>query len=246
MRPIVLVSALAIGSSAHAATNAGGLSLSTANLGTVGTVHGGVLPCIGGTGLTLDGPKRMGGDGTYCAGGDSRFITGGARLGRQTDVAFGYAGVDLGLGGGWLDIADDTGRMRSAFVYARPALTAGLPVGFGAVEASVYAMVPLPVVQSLAGDAAPRASFPFIGVQLTGMIGNFRDRKDRSPEPEAVGDAWSPDDAPDAVAIAPAPPPPPAPPVVDEPRGDAPGMSVDYEEDSRPLAIPGNPPAPRR
>lgn len=238
MRAFGMVLALIAAGSARAETAAGGLVLSTANLGSIGPVQAGVLPCIGGAGLALDGHERLGGEGQYCADGDATFAFAGGRWGRQRDLAFGYWGFDLEAGGGWADAADADGRFRGAFAYGRPALVAGVPVGFGAVEGGLYAMLPVPLVQSLGGDAAPQGTFASAGVQVTVLFGNFWDRKDRSPESVGeIGEADVDEIVPGPVAEIP---------LAQEPAPPAPAArGVVYEEDSRPLAIPQPQPSPR-
>lgn len=167
---------------ALADTTAGGLVLTTANLGGVGPVEVGVLPCFGGTGLVLADHERKGGLGQYCADDDARMLFGGARLGRTQEVAFAYVGYDVGLGGGYLSASDDDGRLRAAFAFARPSVLAGFPISFGAAEIGLYAMVPVPFVQSMRGDARPRLAFPSMGVEVDLLVGDFAHRKNRDPE----------------------------------------------------------------
>jgi hypothetical protein len=167
---------------AFADTTAGGVVLTTANLGGVGVVDVGVLPCLGGTGMVLTETERTGGLGQYCADDDATLVFGGPRIGRTQDVAFAYAGWDLGFGGGYASSTDDEGRLRAAFAFARPEVLIGAPLSFGSAELGLYAMIPVPFVQSMRGDARPRVAFPYAGVELTLLIGNFVDRKDRAPE----------------------------------------------------------------
>lgn len=168
--------------SALAATSAGGLVVTSANVGGAGPVDVGVLPCFGGTGLVLADHTRKGGLGQYCADRDATLVFGGPRLGRTEDVAFAYVGYEVGLGGGYLSATDDDGRLRAAFAFARPAVFAGFPIAFGSAEVGLYGMIPVPFVQSMRGDARPRLSFPSMGVEVTLLVGNFADRKDRNPE----------------------------------------------------------------
>lgn len=179
MTPVLVALLLA---PALADTSSGGVVLTTANLGGVGPVDVGLLPCLGGTGLVLADHTRKGGLGQYCADGDAGLGFGGARFGRTEDVAFAYVGYEVGLGGGYLSAQDDDGRLRAAFAFARPSVLAGFPVSFGAAEVGLYAMVPVPFVQSMRGDARPRLSFPTMGVEVTLLVGNFVDRKSRDPE----------------------------------------------------------------
>ena len=167
---------------ALAATSAGGVVLTTANLGGVGPVDVGVLPCFGGTGLLLAEHERTGGLGQYCADDDARLVFGGARVGRTQEVAFAYVGYDVGLGGGYLAATDDDGRLRAAFAFARPSVLAGFPIRFGAAELGLYAMLPVPFVQSVRGDARPRLTFPSMGVEVSLLVGDFAHRKNRDPE----------------------------------------------------------------
>ena len=88
----------------------------------------------------------------------------------------------MGGGLGYVSATDDAGRLRSAFAYARPAVFAGVPVGFGAAEVGLYAQVPLALVQSLRGEARPAVAFPSMGVEVTVLFGDFAHRKDRLPE----------------------------------------------------------------
>ena len=171
-----------LAASALAATSAGGLVLTTANVGGVGPVDVGVLPCLGGTGLVLTEQTRKGGLGMRCADNDASLTFGGARFGRTEDVAFAYVGYDVGFGGGWLSATDDDGRLRAAFAYARPSVVVGFPISFGAAEVGLYAMVPVPFVQSMRGDARPRLALPSMGVEVSLLLGDFVNRKDRNPE----------------------------------------------------------------
>jgi hypothetical protein len=218
--------------SALAGVSAGGVVVSTENLGAMGdgVLHAGVPMCLGGQGFVVDGHRRLGGEGQYCGGPSTQMVFGGAATGGQWNLPIGYAAAQVGGGAGWIDAHDrDDDRFRSAFVYARPELAYGIPVGFGAVEAGLYVMVPLPLVQSLHGDMHPIASFTTTGLEVSVLFGDFR-RRDRDPEPEPVAEVEPP-----PPPIAPPPPASAPPPVA---RGD-------NEGDDRPLAIPGGAPPPR-
>jgi len=237
---------------AWAGFGAGGVTLSTENLGGIGpagVLHAGAPLCLGGTGFEVDGHRRIGGEGQYCGNGRTQFTFGGAELGGQRNLLMGYGAATLGVGGGFIDVQDrdDGDRFRSGFAYARPELSAGIPVGIGAVELGLYAMIPVPLVQSLHGDMRPIASFATTGAEISFLFGDFRER--RHPDAEPVAEVEPPPPAPPAPtatddrAPIPGTVPMDSPPVQDPPP-DAVGVEGEGE-DARPLAIPatGHPPS---
>lgn len=224
--------------SAFAGYGGGGLTLSTANHGNIDSVHTGVLPCIGGIGYGVEEHHRIGGEGQICASGVGTDMFGGVQYGRQHNLAIAYWGYNIGLGGGYVGVSDPDSRFHAVYGYARPAITLGVPLGFGAVEGSAYVMAQLPLVQSLGGDARAKATFPTAGIQVSLLFGNFWDRRDRRKKPETTYVAPAPE--PVATASAPVAPLPGSVPVTSEPAPEPPPGAHGFEDrdDSRPLAIP--------
>jgi hypothetical protein len=181
---------------------------------------------------------------------------GGAVAGRQFDLPLRtYGVVQVAGGAGYLHADDAQGSFNAAYLYGRPSIGIGLPVlGLGAVEASWFLDVPLPLVQKLSDrDLRPVASFPTTGLQISFLFGDVdgdRDERKHHRRDEEV--------VPEAAVAPPAPPAPAAPPgeAVRAETPAPPGISVevrasvtpppgavgveDSGRDSRPLAIPAS------
>ena len=224
---------------AFAGYGAGGLVLSEAPLRGLGPsdLRAGILPCVGGIGYRVERHDRTGGEGFFCGNRNGSLTFGGIEKGWQGNVVGLIGTAHAGFGAGWLDVGEPDLRYRAAFVYARPTIGVAVPVAFGAVEFDLYAMLPLPLVQSIAGDLLPLVSFPHTGAQISVQFGDFFDRHHRDAEPVAVVQpptaeenapsegARPPMPGSQATNPSPAPPPPP-------------GATEVEGEGDRPLAIP--------
>lgn len=176
------------------------------------------VSCGGVVGYAVEDRRRLGGEASVCVGESSSMGWAGAQVGRQGELADLYTAAWLGFGGGLLDTELDGFAPDVGFVYLRPALGLGVPLGIGAIEGSLYAMLPIPVWTG--PDATRAGRHTHVGAQLTLLFGDFR--RDRRPlaRPERPSQ--------------PRRPPPPAEP--------APVQPEDVQE--RPLAIPEDAPPP--
>lgn len=148
----------------------------------------GLFNCFGGGGYGVgDDHMRVGGNGTFCSGKDGTLSYGGGQVGWQGDFRLLYPSVyaDLGVGFAATDLqADRTGftpYYRALFAYAKPTASLGLPLGFAAVEAGVYAMLPLPLITWTNTEEGVGATFPHLGLQLSLLFGGF-DRDGKGPD----------------------------------------------------------------
>jgi len=143
----------------------------------------GRVECMGGEGWGV-GQKRglAGGEATFCAGEQAMMSYGGVQAGRALDLGPVYGALKVGLGGGWASFAwghDEKDarehRANHAFIYARPTVSVGVPLGFSALEFGVYALLPASIFQEAVDK--PLWAWPQFGSQVSVLFGNFRDRR---------------------------------------------------------------------
>lgn len=237
------------------AAGGGGVSLSGEGIGTLGRggVDAGTLACFGGLGFSSEEQRRIGGEGRYCGNGRASLAEGGAVAGRQFDLPLNtYGIVQIAGGAGFLKAADINGSFNAAYLYGRPSIGVGLPVlGLGAVEASWFLDVPVPLVQRLSDtDLRPVVSFPTTGLQVSFLFGDVdgdrdeRKHRRRDEEVAPAEEAAAPSPAPVEVARVEAPPAPTGVSVEVRASVTPPPGAIDVEgegtRDSRPLAIPAS------
>ncbi len=205
----------------------------------------GLMNCLGGLGFGVRNGVRAGAMGAWCSGARARTGFGGLQGGWQSARAGVYSTAHATVGAGWMGLDDGRQHLRSAYIFARPELGLGVPVGtLGAFEFGAFAMLPVPVSQSLNGDSVSGPSFPHAGLQVSFLFGDFSRQKktNRLGRPQ---DQTSFHGDPPPLGT-PESPPPPQP---DPPAEPAPVQPCDVNpedcETTPPLAIP-EPRQPRR
>lgn len=155
--------------------------------GGVSLHHTGVLEpvnCLGAMGYGVNDAKvRLGGEANACTGRSVGTTWGGMQFGHQSRPRGLYTAAYAGLGGGWLAVGRDEPSREAGFLYARPTLTLGVPMGLGAVEFSLYGMLDFPVYQRVPANEDPLGVLPSGGAQITLLFGDFRAKKKAKPAP---------------------------------------------------------------
>jgi hypothetical protein len=185
MRWMIASIALCAPMFAAAAPGELGVTLGEEAVGPLGTFgpRAGTVTCVGGLGYRVQEADRTGLEASLCGNVHTFLTYGGVQIGKQVRPEPFWLGAYSGFGLGWVDATREEDRYRSMFLYAKPTLAVGHPVqDKGAIEAGVYAMIPLPVVQSIRGDGRSLATFPHMGLQVTWLFGNFTDSRS-NPEP---------------------------------------------------------------
>jgi hypothetical protein len=210
----------------------------------------GLLNCIGGVGFAVEDGARLGGTGSYCAGSRGYMGLGGLQGGWQDRRAGFYGAAYATLGAGHLKLEDRRDVLATSFIYVQPTVAIGIPIGeLGAVEGSLFGMIPAPVHQRLNGKPTTGNTFPHVGVQIAFLFGDFSAMKRHSklgppqdqkiehtaPPPLEVEKPVEP-----PVEEQPEPPPPPEQKAEVEPQPAPvqPGR-LGRGKSKRPLAVPG-------
>jgi hypothetical protein len=165
----------------------------------------GVLTCVGGVGFVVLKNTRVGGEGTGCFARDTGMLQVGAQIGGHLPVGETYVTVYAGLGYGRLEMELEA-EYSAHFVYARPAIAIGLPLGPMAVEVGIYGVFPFAFGQQVGGESIGGSStFPHLGLLATVLFGKHpRQRReadavvDAAASPETEESATEP--PPEAVA----------------------------------------------
>lgn len=192
---IVTVFALALPAGAAEPPSAGGAGLhwNQAFMGHMPEGFGGgeltqppgVLTCVGGVGYVVLERTRVGGEGTGCFARDTGMLQAGAQIGGHLPVGETYVTAYAGLGYGRLEMAREA-EYDAHFVYVRPALAIGLPLGPMALEVGMYGVFPFLFEQQVAGQSIEGGTFPHFGLLATVLFGHHPRQR---LEADAVVDA---------------------------------------------------------
>ena len=152
----------------------------------------GEIECVGGVGFGVNNSRvRSGGDGMYCHGNGFSMAYGGFISGHDVDLGPLYGSAYTSVGFGWMGVAnpeyqsEDFRVLDHGMIYARPTVALGIPVGWAALELSVYAFGNLSFAQQASGG--PLWSTPHFGSQLSILFGSFSERR-------SWDDDWEDDD----------------------------------------------------
>jgi hypothetical protein len=199
----------------------------------------GLMNCIGGIGYGVRDGVRTGGVGSWCGGSRARTGFGGIQGGWQSPRAGIYTAFHATLGAGWMGLDSGGHELRSTYLFARPTVSLGLPVGaVGAVELGAYGMMQVPLVDSLNGRPVDGSAFPHFGIEVAFLLGDFSRQKRhdtlRPPQDQTHFDSAPPPlGNPEPMAPPPRAPVPRTPPA----RTPAP-IQPTPDSGDRPLAIP--------